>query len=357
MAFKGQRWTLANVLPIMFVLWVIGSVWSLYIGLHLMYLLQYWHPIPLGRPVALDEAMYNRGVWQTAISQGLSFMLFLCFFLAAATEPGSVPTDSEWMPGRRVGLNEDRTLLHRTSEVKHTGAPRWCKWCECYKPDRCHHCRVCRSCILRMDHHCPWIANCVGFNNHKYFLLLVFYSLASVMFICVTMVESLQRVLNDEATMSRRFLTVFCMTLAIMMCVLLTLFFSLHLCLMAKATTTIEFCEKAYKRNGANAHAQSIYDLGVYRNVCSVLGPNPLFWLVPWSHPEGEGLQFSTNRRSSFASSNTTMSEVKDAAEKHCLSQGFNSRTSSALCSEASKGQDSDTYAPPEVTGHKASKA
>ena len=55
---------------------------------------------------------------------------------------------------------------------------------------RCHHCRVCNICVLRMDHHCPWVYNCIGFRNHKYFILLLIYSAIDLIFITVTMFES-----------------------------------------------------------------------------------------------------------------------------------------------------------------------
>lgn len=47
---------------------------------------------------------------------------------------------------------------------------RYCAKDEIIKPYRAHHCRICGTCVLKFDHHCPWIGQCVGARNHKFFI-------------------------------------------------------------------------------------------------------------------------------------------------------------------------------------------
>lgn len=45
-----------------------------------------------------------------------------------------------------------------------------CADCEVVRTDRSRHCSICNKCVERFDHHCPWINNCVGINNHGVFM-------------------------------------------------------------------------------------------------------------------------------------------------------------------------------------------
>ncbi|CAG5118143.1 unnamed protein product [Candidula unifasciata] len=60
-----------------------------------------------------------------------------------------------------------------------------CKKCIAPKPPRTHHCTVCGTCILKMDHHCPWLNNCVGLYNHRYFFQFICYMWLGTLYVSI----------------------------------------------------------------------------------------------------------------------------------------------------------------------------
>ena len=52
----------------------------------------------------------------------------------------------------------------------------FCTACIIRKPLRSKHCSDCDRCVAKFDHHCPWVDNCIGQYNLKYFVGFLFWT-------------------------------------------------------------------------------------------------------------------------------------------------------------------------------------
>lgn len=168
-----------------------------------------------------------------------------------------------------------------------------CPICIRWKPERCHHCRQCNKCVLKMDHHCPWLANCVGFKNYKYFILTIFYGFFTGIIILFSFWEYVIAI-----NMSNNVSLPFCIwnTFAYM-CALILISFDGYLLTsnwtsLMKNMTTIEKADLV-RFGHKKEKMKSKYDLGILKNLGKVFGKNPLLWLFPFNpNYEGEGIKF-----------------------------------------------------------------
>ena len=72
---------------------------------------------------------------------------------------------------------------HLRSRPRQRTSTLWCDVCRIDKPTvRTHHCKICRACILRRDHHCYVLGECVGLGNQGHFILFLLHAAISLCF-------------------------------------------------------------------------------------------------------------------------------------------------------------------------------
>ena len=104
-------------------------------------------------------------------------MMILSWTMVMLTDPGTPSEEWQRQMAAVVARNERSVPVCRRSGL--------------YKPPRSHFDSVTERLTLNMDHFCPWVVNCVGFYNRKFFMLFLCYANITMVIAATTLLLQL----------------------------------------------------------------------------------------------------------------------------------------------------------------------
>ncbi|CAL1352242.1 unnamed protein product [Linum trigynum] len=284
----------------------------------------------------VNEDVKNPAHWYAILIGGctLTVLDLLFLLLTSSRDPGILCRNSkppecdeisdtntpsmEWVNGRTPHLK-----LPRTKDVMvngHAVKVKYCDTCLLYRPPRASHCSICNNCVQRFDHHCPWVGQCIGIRNYRFFFMFIATATILCIYVFVfSWVNLLHKDMSVWKAMSKDvlsdFLIVYCFV-AVWFVGGLTIF---HFYLICTNQTTYENFRYRYDKK------ENPYNKGVVRNLLetfftkippslnkfrSLVKEDPPSVMQPVTENHGEGFKDTSDveRRAKYSEEHSSYS-------------------------------------------------
>ncbi|CAI9754676.1 unnamed protein product [Fraxinus pennsylvanica] len=155
----------------------------------------------------MDDFVGNWGILIMVVAVIFTLYVLVLLLLTSGRDPGIIPRNAhppEPESNGHVELGLGQTQhLPRVKDVIINGVTvkiKYCDTCMLYRPPRCSHCSICNNCVERFDHHCPWVGQCIGLRNYRFFFMFVFSATLLCFYVHGFCWVYIRRIMDNEHT-------------------------------------------------------------------------------------------------------------------------------------------------------------